>query len=88
MQTSSILDKAASGVENLSAGAQGAVEQAADVASSAAHQFAARGRQLAATGERWTGVTRDYVRRHPIASVGVALGVGVLLSMLRRPSRD
>jgi ElaB/YqjD/DUF883 family membrane-anchored ribosome-binding protein len=71
-------DRAAAGIERLSSTAHHAV--------TAAHQLADQGQRLVSTGDHLAEMTRDCVRHHPIASVGVAVGVGLLLSLLtRRP---
>ncbi len=79
--------EATESIDRLSATAHQAVDRAADVATSAVHQIAERGHRLASAGDYWASATRDCVRRHPIASVGVALGAGLLLSLLTRRSR-
>jgi ElaB/YqjD/DUF883 family membrane-anchored ribosome-binding protein len=79
-------DRAAAGIERLSSTAHHAVDRAAETAATAAHQLADQGQRLVSTGDHLAEMTRDCVRHHPIASVGVAVGVGLLLSLLtRRP---
>jgi ElaB/YqjD/DUF883 family membrane-anchored ribosome-binding protein len=72
-------DKATSQVERASSTAHEAVGQATDAAMIAGRRISAVGAQMANTADRWTEVTRDYVRRNPIASIGVAMGVAASL---------
>ena len=80
-------DKATAGIERLSSTAHHAVDRAAESASQAAQQLADQGQRLMTTGDHWAEMTRDCVRRHPIASVGVAVGAGLLLSLITRRPR-
>src|SRR4051812_5640492 len=88
MQTTSIgtdaelADKAAAGIERVSGSAHKAVDRFSDVATSAAEQFGERTRKFASMGDRWLEVSQDCVRRHPFATVGIAVGVGLLLAKL------
>ena len=61
-----------------------ATNEAVDKASKATHQVAdkmsEKGSQLKKAEQRLMKETTDYVRDHPMTSVGIALGVGFLLS--------
>lgn len=81
-----LADKAAAGIDRLSSGAHHAVDSVAQAAATAAEQIGQRSTELRAKQEMWTESARDCVRRHPIASVGIALGVGALLSLFGRSS--
>lgn len=81
-------EAAASGIERASERAHQAVDRVADSMSSAAHRFGDKSQEWLATQERWMASGRDCVRRHPIASVGIALGVGLLLSRLSAHSHS
>lgn len=41
-----------------------------------------KGRELSAARQHWADVSRETVRRHPIASVAFALAAGVLISRI------
>lgn len=89
MQTSStvrdgVTDKAAAGIDRLSASAHQAVERAASAASSTAQQLSAKSEEWLAARDEWMETTRGYVRQHPLAALGAALAVGFLLSRLIR----
>ena len=75
------VDKTAASVDRLSSGAHEAVDKVAQAAATAAEQFGQRAEQMRARQEQWTTAARECVRRHPMASIGIAVGVGVLLSM-------
>lgn len=49
---------------------------------SAVRRLRGRGHDLLQTQQHWTQVSRETVRRHPIASVAFALAAGVLLSRI------
>jgi ElaB/YqjD/DUF883 family membrane-anchored ribosome-binding protein len=74
--------KAHGGIDRLSSSAHDAVDRAAGVATAAAERFGAKGKDLVAAGDQWMSVTRDYVREHPVATVGIAVAVGYLLSRI------
>jgi ElaB/YqjD/DUF883 family membrane-anchored ribosome-binding protein len=79
-------DKAAAGIDRLSSGAHQTVDRVAQAATTAAEQIGQRGEQLRAKQEMWAESARECVRRHPMASVGIALGIGLLLSLFGRSS--
>lgn len=73
-------------LEHLSAAAREAAERAKQGAASAFRESSARthelGHQLSAQRRLLTEEMRDCVRDHPLASVAIAVGVGLLLSRL------
>lgn len=78
-------------IERASQGAHRAVDRAAEAASSVAGRFgdtveqlAEKRDQLMELPENWIEGARDYVREHPVASVGIALAAGYLLHMITR----
>jgi ElaB/YqjD/DUF883 family membrane-anchored ribosome-binding protein len=79
-----LTDRTDAGIERLSSGAHHAVDRLAQAACAAAEQIGHRGTELRAMQEEWTESARECVRRHPFASVGIALGVGLLLSLFTR----
>jgi ElaB/YqjD/DUF883 family membrane-anchored ribosome-binding protein len=75
-------DKAHAGIDRVSSTAHDAVDQAASLASSAAERFGSKSRDVLAMRDQWMNVTRECVRDHPFATVGVALAAGYLLSRI------
>ena len=75
------VDKTTASVDRLSTGAHQAVDKFAQAAATAAEQIGHRAEQMRAQQMEWTEAARACVRRHPMASIGIAVGVGVLLSM-------
>lgn len=73
-------------VDRLSHGAHQMVDRLAETASATAHRLSEQKHRLSQQGDYWTAMTRDYVRRHPFASVGLAVGAGMLLSLMTRRS--
>ena len=90
-KTSSIQKNLDRNIERASQGAHHAVDRAAEAASSAAGRFGETVDQLAEKRdelmelpETWTEGAREYVREHPLASLGIALAAGYLLHMITR----
>lgn len=82
-------DKAAAGIDRLSSGAHQAVDRVAQAAATAAEQIGQRSTQLRARQVQFSDAARECVRTHPIASIGIAVGVGLLLSLFTgRSSHD
>lgn len=79
-------DKAHANVERLSQGAHEMVDRMAERASSTAQRLSEQRQRLSQSGDYWAEMSRDCVRRHPLASVGMAVGAGVLLSLMTRRS--
>jgi hypothetical protein len=75
-------ERAAAGIDSWSNSAHRAVDLVANTMSSAAKQVGDKGHDWLATQQRWTEASRETVRRHPIASVAIALAAGALLSRL------
>jgi ElaB/YqjD/DUF883 family membrane-anchored ribosome-binding protein len=81
-----VVGSAASAAQHVAESATSAAHHVAESAGAAGHRLAERGQRMVSLGDHWTEATRDCVRRHPIASVGVAIGAGLLLSLItRRP---
>lgn len=68
------------GLGRLSDSAQQTMERFTQAASQAASRLSAQGQQLlqSANAEK----AKTYMREHPVASVGIAVAVGLLLSKL------
>jgi ElaB/YqjD/DUF883 family membrane-anchored ribosome-binding protein len=72
-------------VDRLATGAHQAVDKLAGAANTAAESLAARTQQIKSAHAGMTEGARDYVRANPLASVGIALAAGIVLSRLIRP---
>lgn len=81
-----VSEEGAERIERLSSGAQDAVKRVAEATASTVREMGAKGEQLhrqwAQTQDYWMTSARDCVRTHPLASVAIAAGVGLLLSRL------
>lgn len=75
-------DAARPAVDNLAAGAHQSVDRLAGTAAQAAAAFSATGGQLRDAQSRFTESCRVQVRENPIASLGIAVAAGFLLSRL------
>lgn len=76
-------------VDRAARGAHDTVDRLAEKASRAAAQMSERGGQLSEQKDRWMAETRTYVQTHPVASIGIAVAAGFLLSrLLRSDSHD
>lgn len=71
------VDRAARGVHDT-------VDRVAEVASRTAASLGERSEQLNETKERMLAQTRAYVQMHPVATIGIAVAAGFLLSRLMR----
>lgn len=69
-------------VDRIANGAHQAVDRLAGVAASAADTLSVRGAQIRDAQEKLTGQARSYVSAHPLATVGIAVAAGFLLSRL------
>lgn len=75
-------DAARPAVDRLASGAHAAVDRMAGAAAQAADALAAKGEQLKDVPVRVMDTGREYVREHPVASIGIALAIGFVLSRL------
>ena len=73
-------ERAHGGIDRLSSGAHRAVDRVTSRAAIGAQRLGAKSSELLAAGDQWLGVTRGYVREHPLAAIGIALAAGYLLS--------
>lgn len=71
------VDRAARGVHDT-------VDRLADVADRTTETLGERTEQLNETKERVVAQARSYVQMHPVASLGIAVAAGFLLSALLR----
>lgn len=67
-------------VDQLASGAHQAVDKIAGAANTAAESLEAKRAQLMEVQKRLAEEFRGYVRQYPLASVGVAIGAGFLIS--------
>jgi len=74
-------------IERAGDSAHDVVDRVAETASSYAERFGERAEELLEMKDNWVEGTREYVREHPVAALGIAVAAGYLLSMIMR-SRD
>jgi ElaB/YqjD/DUF883 family membrane-anchored ribosome-binding protein len=77
-----VSDAARPAVDRLASGAHEAVDKIAGAATQAADALAVKGEQLKGAQVRAMDACRGHVREHPVASLGIALAVGFVLSRL------
>lgn len=71
-------------VDRVAAGVHDAVDRVAGAATAAAKTVGKKGEQLKAVQQRYIDDCRECVRDNPLASLGVALAAGFLISRLLR----
>lgn len=80
------IDRASSAVhpavDNLASGAHRTVDRMADVANNTAENLDARAEQFLEARTQFFDQVRDYVHEHPVASIGIAVAGGFLISRL------
>jgi ElaB/YqjD/DUF883 family membrane-anchored ribosome-binding protein len=81
METTRTLDK---NIDRLSQNAHGAVDRAANAASSMAERVGQKGDDLMELKDNWMEGAADYVREHPLAALGIAAAAGYLFSVISR----
>ena len=69
-------------IDRIAASAHEAVDKVSSVASHAVETLGVRGEQLHDAEKRLVVSTRKYVQEHPVASVGIAVAAGYVLSRL------
>lgn len=79
---SSTSEQGQEAIERVSGGAHEAVDRVASIAKSAANRVGEINQQVVGAKDEWIGITRDYVREHPLAALGIAVSVGYLLGRL------
>jgi ElaB/YqjD/DUF883 family membrane-anchored ribosome-binding protein len=79
-----VTDAARPAVDRMASGAHKVVDRVASAAGQAAQTIGVKGEQLKEFQARALDQTRQYVRENPVASLGIALAAGYLLSMLLR----
>lgn len=63
-------------------GAHQSIDRLEQSVSGAAEALQARGEHWRETGDEWTESLRTTVREHPLAAIGVALALGMLIARL------
>lgn len=69
-------------IDRVKTGAHEAVDRAASATSHAAEAVAKKGEQLKNAEQQFVEDCRGYIHDNPVASLGIAVGVGFLLSRL------
>ena len=64
------------------------IDRVSDGAHRVVDQFGEKADELMEMKEDWVEATRDYVREHPMAALGMALAAGYVLSALMRGGRN
>ena len=75
-----IAEQASAGLARLSDTAQQTMGRVSDYASQAASRLSERSQEL--MDSEAVESARSYVRQHPIAAIGIAIAVGLLISKL------
>lgn len=69
-------------IDKLSSAAEEAAEKIASATSQATDVLGEKGEQLKDLEEQLMEDARDYIREHPITSMGIALAAGFMLSQI------
>ncbi|MGZ5094742.1 MAG: glycine zipper domain-containing protein [Burkholderiales bacterium] len=77
-----VADKATESLGRLTETAQQAMERLSDVASQTANRLSEKGQELWDMRGQAADTARSYVREHPIATIGIAIAIGLLISRL------
>jgi ElaB/YqjD/DUF883 family membrane-anchored ribosome-binding protein len=77
-----LAEKAGTSLGQLQESAQQTVDRVTEAASHAAQRLGAHSDELWALQNRAMESTRSYVRTHPIAAIGIAIAIGLILSRL------
>jgi ElaB/YqjD/DUF883 family membrane-anchored ribosome-binding protein len=77
-----IAERATDRLGRLSETAQQTMDRVTDAASQAANRLSERGQELWEMRGEAVDTARSYVRQHPIATIGIAIAIGLLISRL------
>ena len=80
--TEDVASRASEKSSHLSDTAQQTMDRVTQAASNAASRLSARGEELWAMRDQATETARTYMREHPLATIGIAVAVGLILSRL------
>lgn len=78
----SVSDSARPAVDRMASSAHEVVNRVAGVASHTAESLGIKGEQLSNAQKRLMESAGEYMREHPLASIGIAVATGYLLSRL------
>lgn len=78
----SVSDAARPALDRMTSGAHSAVDRAGAAATNAAGTLGVKGDQLNASGKRMVNRAENYMQEHPMASLGMAVAAGYILSRL------
>lgn len=81
-RTDNIADKASDSLSRLSDTAHQTMDRITDATSQAASRLSEKGQDLWERRGEAVDTARTYVREHPIATIGIAIAVGLLISRL------
>jgi len=71
-------------IDRASSTAHDAIDRATQTASQYAERFGEKADEWLEMKDTWVEGTREYVREHPVAALGIAVAAGYVLSMLMR----
>lgn len=74
--------RASEKLSDITSAAQQTVERLTSAASQAANRLGARSEELWEMRGQATETARTYMREHPLATIGIAVAVGLILSRL------
>jgi ElaB/YqjD/DUF883 family membrane-anchored ribosome-binding protein len=77
-----IAEQASAGLSRLTDTAQQTMGRVTDYASQAAARLSDKGRDLMDMEGRALESARSYVRQHPVAAIGIAIAIGLIISRL------
>lgn len=80
--TEDLKNRASEKLNQFSDTAQQTMDRVTQAASDAASRLSARGEELWAMRGQATETARTYMREHPLATIGIAVAVGLILSRL------
>lgn len=75
-------ERAQAGIDRAATAAHQTVDKLASAAGSTKERLVATGEQWYAQSQRGLEYTRECVRSHPLASIGIAVAAGILISRL------
>ena len=78
----SVAERGSEGLSRLSDSAHQTLERVSGAASHAASRLSERGHELWEMRGEALDTARSYVRQHPVATIGIAIAVGLLISRL------
>ncbi|HEY6599083.1 MAG TPA: hypothetical protein VIZ30_07215, partial [Pseudomonadales bacterium] len=79
---STAADAAGPAIDRLASSAHGVVDRVAGVAAQAAETLGVRGEQIRSSQEKLVESAREYMKEHPVATLGAAVAVGFVQSRL------